>query len=216
MQSVFKTLLALALGLGFLALETHAKTTVAFLGIDPDTDPRFGKALSVLIHQELAADTGLVSLPPRVIDDFLAKRELVLMEAGPADIAKLKLGLDAGFYAIGWLEPLAVANKRVWWMPWSVRTNWSQDLRLRVLDGKTGDIVYDAKVPIRIPEKHFLSGPDGNHSRLGALERDSRYRRMLPLLSSETAKAVSKVIGERTGTNSVAGDAAAAAAPVGK
>lgn len=212
MQSVFKTLLALALGIGFLALETHAKTVVAFLGIDPDTDPRFGKALSTLIHQELAADTALVSLPPKAIDDFLAKRELVLMETGPADIAKLKQGLDAGFYAIGWLEPLSVANKRVWWMPWSVRTNWTQDLRLRVLDGKTGEVVYDAKVPVEIPEKHFLSGPEGNHSKQGALERDSRYRRMLPLLSAETAKAVSKVIGERTGTSPEAGAGAAAAA----
>lgn len=213
MQSVFKTLLALALGIGFLALETRAKTTVAFLGIDPDTDPRFGKALSILIHQELAVDTALVSLPPKVVAGFLAKGELVLMETGPADIAKLKQGLDAGFYALGWLEPLTVANKRVWWMPWSVRTNWSQELRLRVLDGNTGEVVYDGRVPIQIPEKHFLSGPEGNHSRQGALERDTRYRRMLPLLSSETAKAVSKVVGERTGAKP---DEAAAAGPAGQ
>ena len=213
MQSVFKTLLALALGIGFLALETHSKTTVAFLGIDPATDPRFGKSLANLIHQELAADTALASLPPKIIENYLSKEDIDLGRVGPADIGRLKLGLDAGFYAVAWLEPLAVANKRVWWMPWSVRTNWTQGLRLRVLDGKTGETISDSKVPVQIPEKHFLSGPDGNHSRAGAMERDSRYRRMRPLLSTETAKALSKVVGEKSGANP---QAAAAAAVGGK
>jgi hypothetical protein len=213
MRSLAKTLLALALGLGFLALEVRAKTSVAFLGIDPDTDPLFGRALSSLIHQELAADTALASLPPKAVADFLVKASIDNPVAHPTDVARLKPGLEARYYAYGRLEALNVENKRVWWMPWSVRTKWSRALRLRVLDGSTGDVVFDAQVPAVIPEQHFISGPDGNHSRISALERDSRYRRMLPFLSSETAKALAKAIMENgqapaAGTEDAAGAAA--------
>jgi hypothetical protein len=206
MRSLAKTLLALALGLGFLALEVRAKTTVAFLGIDPDTDPLFGRALSALIHQDLAADTALASLTPEAVAEFMARTSRETPVAFPADVAGLKQGLEARYYAYGRLEGLDVVNKRVWWMPWSVRTKWSRALRLRVLDGNTGDVVFDAQVPAEIPEKHFLGGPDGRHSRQGPLERDARYRRMLPLLSSETAKALAKAVAEKA-------PAAPAAAP---
>lgn len=194
MRSLAKTLLALALGLGFLALEVRAKTSVAFLGIDPGTDPLFGRALSALIHQDLAADTGLASLPPRAVEAFMAKAAFRGPVAHPADVGSLRQGLEARYYAYARLEALAVENKRVWWMPWSVRTKWSRALRLRVLDGVTGDVVFDAQVPAEIPEKHFLKGPEADLSRKGALERDARHRRMLPFLSSETAKALSKAV----------------------
>lgn len=192
-----KTLLALALGIGFLVLESHGKTSVAFLGIDPDTDPLFGKALSTLIHQELAADTALASLPPKAVGEFMAKASLEKPAAGPVDIDALKRGLQANYYAFGRLEALSVSNKRVWWMPWSVRTRWTRALHLRVLDGSTGETVFDGQVPAQIPEKNFLLGPDGDLSHGNAVERDRQYRRMLPYLSAEAVKTLGKVLGER-------------------
>lgn len=208
MRSLAKTLIALALGLGFLALEVRARTSVAFLGIDPGTDPLFGRALSALIHQDLAADTGLASLPPKAVAEYMAMASKNNPVAYPADVSRLKQGLEARYYAYGRLEPLKVENKRVWWMPWSVRTRWSQALRLRVLDGSTGDVVFDARVPAEVPEKHFLEGPDGGLSRMNALERDSRLRRMLPFLSSGTAKALAKAITEKSAAAPDAGPAA--------
>lgn len=205
-----KTILALALALGFLALDTRAKTPVAFLGIDPDTDPLFGRALANLIHQDLAADTALASLPAKAVDEFMRKASLERPEAGPADIARLKLGLEARYYAFGRLEALTVENKRVWWMPWSIRTKWTRTVRLRVLDGATGETVFDGLVPTVIPEKHFLKGPDADMGRKSALERDRRYRGMLPFLSSETAKAFAKVIADKAAAPA---QGAAAAAP---
>lgn len=193
-----KTLLALALALGFLALDSRAKTPVAFLGIDPDTDPLFGRALTGLIHQDLAADTALSSLPPKAVDEFMRKAAFESPQAGPADIARLKLGLEAKYYAYGRLEALTVENKRVWWMPWSVRTQWTRTVRLRVLDGATGETVFDGLVPTVVPEKHFMKGPDGDMARKSAVERDRRYRGMLPFLSSETAKALAKVIADKS------------------
>lgn len=196
-----KSLKALALGAVLLALPSHAKTTVAFLGIDPDTDPLFGRALTALIQQDLAADTGLATLPPRTVSEFLAKAPLRMPEAGPADIGMLKLNLQAEYYAFGKLEELNVSNKRVWWKPWSVQTQWSRALRLRVLDGATGETVFDGQVPALIPEQNFISGPDGKLSEKGALERDRQYRRMLPFLSAEAVKTLGKVLGERSAGN---------------
>jgi hypothetical protein len=213
MRSVFKTLLALGLGLGFLALETRAKTTVAFLGIDPDTDPLFGRTLTGLIRQDLAADTALSSLPGKAVEEFLRKADLGRPEAGPADIPLLKRGLEARYYAFGRLQELTVENKRVWWMPWSVRTKWTRTLRLRVVDGGTGETVFDGVVPAEIPEKNFLQGPDKDLSGKGASERDRRYRRMLPFLSSEAAKALAKAVADKTaGASTEAAQAPAAAA----
>lgn len=214
MQSVLKTLLALALALGFLVLDIPAKTTVAFLGIDPRTDPLFGKVLSASIHRELGADSALASLPPKLVEAFLAKAGMEGVEAGPEDIRLLKRGLDAGYYAYGWLEPLTVVNKRTWWKFWAVRTTWSQGLRLRVLDGATGEVAFDGRVPAEIPEKHFLKGPDPDRSGGDALERDADYRRMLPYLSLETAKALAKVVAGRTAGGREGGDAGTAAEPV--
>lgn len=192
-----KTLLAVALALGFLALESKAKTSVAFLGIDPDTDPLFSRALSTLIYQELEADTSLASRSRQAVGEFLAKAALERPDAGPRELPRLKQHLEASYYAYGRLEDLTVANKRVWWAPWSVKTNWSRALRLRVVDAANGETVFDGLVPAQIPEKHFLHGPDGNLSRQSALDRDRQYRRILPFLSAETAKALAKVIADK-------------------
>jgi hypothetical protein len=215
MDSIFKTLLALGLGLGFLVLDSQAqagpRTTLAFLGIAPEADPLFGRALSTLIRQELAADSVLSAVPPRSIDEFLSKGAVSVPQTGPYEIALLRRGLEADYYAFGWLGPLTVSNARKWWLPWSVKTEWSRELRLRVLDGRTGLTVFDGQVPARIPEKHLFTGPDGDLSRKGAVERDGRQRRMLPILSSETAKALAKAVGEAANPeNSDAGAAAGA------
>lgn len=214
MQSVFKTVPAALLGIGLLVLEPQAKPSVAFLGIDPATDPRFSKSLSGLIHQDLAADTALSSLSPRAVESFLARSEMDVPWVGPADLADLKKGLKANYYALGWLEPLAVDNKRVWWMPWSVRSRWSQVLRLRILDGGTGETIYDAKVPVEIPEKHFLNRPTWDPARSAPVERDGHARRMLPRLSAETAKTLSKVLVDKAQAQTTA--AGANAAPAAK
>lgn len=192
-----KTLPALILGLGILALPSPAKVSVAFLGIDPDTDPLFGRALTTLIHRDLAADTGLASLPQKAVSEFLVRADREKPEAGPADIALLKRNLEANYYAFGRLEDLSVDNKRVWWKPWAVQTQWSRILHLRVLDGATGETVFDGEVPAVIPEKNFITGPDGRLSQQDALERDRQYRRMLPYLSTEAVKALGKVLGDR-------------------
>jgi hypothetical protein len=222
MRSVAKTLLALALAMGFLALDAKAQTktkaTVAFLGIDPATDPLFGRALSGLIHQDLAADTGLASLPAKAVDDFLRKASFDRPEAGPGDIARLKLGLEAKYYAFGRLQELVVENKRVWWMPWTVKTKWTRTLRMRVVDGGTGETVFDGVVPAEIPEKHFMKGPKADFSRQGAVERDHKYRRMLPFLSAEAAKALSRIVAEKSAgpASAQAGDAPADASASAK
>lgn len=193
---------SLILAAGALVSLCPAKTSVAFLGIDPDTDPLFGRALTALIHQDLAADTGLASLPLRDVSAFLARAALEKPAAGPADIGLLKRNLGAGFYAFGRLEDIRVSNKRVWWKPWSVDTQWTRALHLRVLDGATGETVFDGRVPALIAEKNFITGPDGRLSGADALERDRQYRRMLPYLSAEAVKALGKVLGERGGARS--------------
>jgi len=194
---VAKSLPSLFLGLGILAFPSQAKVSVAFLGIDPDTDPLFCRALTALIHQDLAADSGLASLPPKAVSDFMVRASLEKPVAGPSDIGLLRRNLEADYYAFGRLEDLNVSHTRVWWKPWSVQTLWSRALHLRVLDGATGETVFDGQVPASIPEKSFLSGPEGELSQAGALERARRHRRMLPYLSTEAVKTLGKVLGER-------------------
>lgn len=197
-----KSVLSLILGAGVLVSLSQAKTSVAFLGIDPETDPLFGRALTALIHQDLAADTGLASLPPRDVSAFLARAALAKPEAGAAEIGLLKRNLEASYYAFGRLEDLRVSNKRIWWKPWAVATEWTRILHLRVLDGATGETIFDGRIPALIAEKNLFTGPDGRLSEAGALERDRQYRRMLPFLSAEAVKALGKVLGERAAAGS--------------
>jgi hypothetical protein len=205
MGAILKTLLALGLGLGFLALDAPAQDavpgqnaasnpTVAFLGIDNGTDPLFGRTFSAILHKDLSADSVLTVVPPRAVDDFLAAGGISFPLTGPADLVVLRNGLAADYYAFGWLEPLSVENSRKWWLPWRVNTEWRRDLRLRVLDGSTGRTVFDGKVEGRVAEKHLFSGPDAGLSGKDPVERDSRQRRMLPVLSSETAKVLARAV----------------------
>jgi hypothetical protein len=210
MDSILKALLALGLGLGFLALDARAqgpaqgqgassKATMAFLGVDPGADPLFGKTLSALIHRELSADSALSALSPRAVEDFLASGGIAMPHSGPADLGPLRNGLASDYYAFGWLEPLSVENSRKWWLPWRVNTEWRRDLRLRVLDGRTGRVVFDGKVEGRVAEKHLFTGPDADLSRKDPVERDGRQRRLLPVLSVETAKALAKAVAAAPG-----------------
>ncbi|MDB5106654.1 MAG: hypothetical protein JWP91_4343 [Fibrobacteres bacterium] len=197
MQSVAKTLLALALGLGFLALDLHARPTVAFLGLDPESNPQISGDIAKRIHWELSADTGLSAFTLDEVSQLFAKGILAGPEAAPADMPKLAKGLGAQYYAFGKLEPIAVTSKRILWMPWSLKVKWSQGMRLRILDGTNGQVVFDGLVTGEIPEKALFMGPDGRMGDLSPLERESRMRKMAAVVSVESAKTVAKVVKEK-------------------
>src|SRR5688572_19201513 len=104
MGSIMKTLLALALGSGFLVLELSAKPTVAFLGLSRDSDPRVSGDIARRIRWELAADTGLSVFSAEEVAVLYAKGVLSGPEAAPADMPGLAKGLGAQYYAFGKLE----------------------------------------------------------------------------------------------------------------
>ena len=198
MISIMKTLLALALGLGFLALDLHAKPTVAFLGLTRDSDPRISGDIARRIQWDLAADTGLTAFSAEEMDALYAKGLLKDPEVTAADLPKLAKGLGARFYAFGKLENVAVTSKRILWKPWSLKVKWTQGLRLRVFDGTNGQIVFDGLVTCEVPEKAVFSAPDADLNKLSPLERDSRLRIMAAAVSVESAKALSKALIEKT------------------
>ena len=199
MKSIMKTLLALALGLGFLILDLHAKPTVAFLGLTRDSDPRISGDISRRIQWDLSADTGLAAFSAEEVDALYSKRLLLDPEAAPADMPKLAKGLGAQYYAFGKLEKVAVTSKRIIWKPWSLKVKWTQGLRLRVLDGSNGLIVFDGLVTCEVPEKASFSAPDADLNKLSPLERESRLRIMAAAVSAESAKALSKVLTKKPG-----------------
>jgi hypothetical protein len=197
MNSIMKTLLALALGFGFLVLDIHAKPTVAFLGLTRDSDPRISGDIARRIQWELGADTGLAAFSAEEVAVLYAKGLLSEPEAVPADMPKLAKGLGAQYYAFGKLENVAVTSKRIIWMPWSLKVKWTQGLRLRVLDGSNGGVVFDGLVTCEVPEKATFSAPDANLGKLSPLEREARLRIMAAAVSVESAKALSKALIEK-------------------
>ncbi|MEO6096267.1 MAG: hypothetical protein ABIW76_11405 [Fibrobacteria bacterium] len=215
MQSLFKTLLALALGLGFLALDLHAKPTVAFLGISRDSDPLLRGDLGKRIQWELGTDTGVTSFSAEEISVVFSKGLLKEPEAVPADMPKLAKGLGAQYYAFGRLEPVAVKSKRVIWMPWSLKLKWSQGLRLRILDGSNGNLVFDGLVTAEVPESGFLMPPEADMNKLSPMERDTRTRKMAMAVAVESAKMIAKTLKEKAAPGA-AGTAGAEAAPASK
>jgi hypothetical protein len=198
MQSLFKTLLAVALGLGFLALDLHAKPTVAFLGVSRDSDPQLCGDVTKRIQWELGADTSVRSLSAEEISVVFAKGLLQEPEAAPADMPKLAKGLGAQFYAFGRLEPVAVQSKRIIWMPWSLKLKWTQGMRLRILDGSNGEVVFDGVVAAEVPEKGFLMPPEADMDKLSPMEREARTRKMALAVAVESARTVAKVLTEKT------------------
>lgn len=200
MGSIMKTLLALALGLGFLFLDLHAKPTVAFLGLSRDSDPRVSGDIARRIQWELGADTGLTAFSAEEVAVLYAKGVLTGPEAAPADMPKLAKGLGSQYYAFGKLEAAAVTSKRIIWKPWSLKVKWTQGLRLRVLDGSNGKVVFDGVVTCEVPEKASFSRPDADLGKLSPMERESRLRIMAAAVSVDAAKALAKTVKENAET----------------
>jgi hypothetical protein len=198
MRSVLKAVLACALGLGFALMDIHAKPSVAFLGLSEDSDPLVRDALAEKIRWELAGDSTLFSFSSAEISPLFTKGALKGPWVDPMDLPRLSKQIGAQFYAFGKLEALAWGSKRSWLTPWQVSVNWTQGLRLRVLEGATGKVVYDGVVPSEFTEKALLSGPEPGLARMHPLERDRYIRQMTALLSVESAKALSQVMGGKT------------------
>jgi hypothetical protein len=196
MDSIMKTL-ALALGLGFLILDLHAKPTIAFLGLTGDSDPRISGDIARRIQWDLAADTGLSTFSAEEMNVLYAKGLLKGPEVTPADMPKLAKGLGAQYYAFGKLENAAVTSKRILWKPWSLKVKWTQGLRLRMLDGSNGHVAFDGLVTCEVPEKAVLWAPNADLGKLSPLERESRLRIMSAAVSVEAAKALAKALKEK-------------------
>ena len=194
MRSVFRAWLVGALGLGCLGMDCHAKPALAFLGLSPDSDPLIRAELERRIRGELAADSSLSGFAQADIDMLFAKGILTGPEAGPRDMPRLARGLPAQFYAYGYLQPMTLSSSRIWWKPWKVNVTLAQGLRWRVLEGNAGRVIYDGIVPVTLPEHAFLWAPENRFSRMGPLERDAYLRKLMPLLSAESAKALSKAV----------------------
>lgn len=209
MKSIVKTLLAICLGLGFLVLDSRAESapapakasaprpTVAFLGLSRESDPRLSESISKRIQWELSADTGLYAFSNEEVAMLFAKGVLAEPEVGAADMPKLAGGIGAQYYAFGTLEPIAMESKRAKWKVWSIKVTWSQGLRLRVLDGASGRVVYDGLVKAEIPEDAYFTAPDGKLGNMAPLERETYLRAMGTAVSIESAKRVAKVLKEK-------------------
>jgi hypothetical protein len=197
MNSIAKTLLAIILGLGFMVFDAHSKPTVAFLGLTRDSDPQFSEAISKRIQHELGADSALFAFPYEDVSLLFAKGVLSEPEAGPLDMPKLSKGMGAQYYAFGKLEPITMSSKRHRWMPWSIKVTWSQGMRLRVLDGRNGEVVFDGVVTAEVPEKAVFIAPDGDLGRMSPLDRETYQRTMGMAVSVESAKALAKVLKEK-------------------
>lgn len=203
---MLKTAIACALGLGFLFLDAHSKPTLAFLGLSPDSDPRIREKLAGRIRYELAADTGIYLFPQDQVDLLFAKGVIRSTEAGPADMPALSKGLGAQYYASARLEPISVAAKRVWWKPWFLNVVWTQGLRLRILDGADGNLVFDGIVSGSFPEKALFRAPDARMRGMSPLERDRYLGLAIDAVSAESAKALAKVLKEKAAGAAVSPD----------
>lgn len=226
MQSVLKTLLALALAIGSLALDARAqgapaaapaarvpagpKPTVAFLGLDDEADPMVAKAITDAIRRRLDADSALLSAPDERIALVFGKGLLRKPEAGPADVLNLARVVGARYYAFGKLERIGVTSKRVIWMPWSVKVQWDQAVSLRVIDSAQGEVVFDGRVDAAVPEKALFTGPEENWNRMAPLDREKRMRIMATAVSEVSAKAISKAVQDRSPPAAPTADPAAA------
>ena len=230
MQTLLKTILAVILAIGFLALDARAqaapgdpaaaaatasatpakKPTVAFLGLTDDSDPQVSEAISKRIRRELGADTALISISGEQVAMLYAKGVLKSPDARPDDPAALAKALGARYFAYGTLEKIGVTSKRTWWKPWSTKAVWKQGMRLHVIDGAKGDIAFDGLVDANIPETLWLD-PEGNLNQLPPLEHDARLRSMAEAVSVESAKALAKAVKEKAAPVTPA----AAAAPQG-
>jgi hypothetical protein len=209
MDTVLKTILACALGLGFMIMDAHSRPSLAFLGLSRDSDPMIREKLAGRIQFELSADTGLSVFSKDEVNTLFAKGLLNEPEAGPGDMARLAKGLGAQYYAFGRLQGLSNETSKKWWKPWDVKVKWNQAMRLRVLDGSTGATVFDGVASGTLDEKAFFVGPDA-WEKMGPLERDGYLNRMMAVLSVESAKTIAKAV--KAKANPAKADTAAASA----
>jgi hypothetical protein len=198
MQSILKTLLAVCLGLGFLALDAHAKPSVAFLGLSPESDPNYSEAITKRVREELAADTALISCSGESIAMLYAKGLLQGAQADPEELPALAKGLGAQFYASGSSSGSACASKRArWWKPWLLKVKWSQGLRLRIMDAANGKVVYQGLAKVEVPEDAFCIPPDAKFGPMAPLQRDAILRNMSLRVALESSRQVAKVVKEK-------------------
>lgn|GEM_PF-3204030 len=189
-----KILLVCILGLGLPSSDALSRPTLAFLGMGEATDPLIRLELTRKIHWELAADTGISVVSREAVDLLYAKGVLRGPAADPAEMPDLKREIGAEFYAFGELEPMTVASKRIWWKPWSLNVVRTQGVRLRVLEGDSGKVVFDGRVTAEFPEKALITAPDADLGGLPPLQRESILRKSVSALSLEAAKALSLAV----------------------
>ncbi len=209
MQTLLKTLLALSLGLGFLALDARAqdpaaaaaaapakKPTVAFLGLTEGSDPQVCDAITKRIRRELGADSALTSVSSEQVEMLYAKGVLRAPDARPEDPGAVSKALKAEYFAYGTLERIAVTSKRTWWKPWSTKVAWKQGMRLHVIDGTKGVVAFDGLVDAIMPETNWLD-PEEDWGMIPPLEREGRLRAMAEAISVESAKSLAKTVKDK-------------------
>ncbi len=199
MKSILKSVLAILLGLGFLALQSRAqapaapkKAAIAFLGLTEASDPQISETIAKRIRTRLGADSSLNAIPGEEIEKLLAKGILRGPGLRPGDTAALRREVGDVYLASGGLERVAVASKRIWWKPWSMKNTWTQGMRLHVEDGSKGRVVLDSLVIATVREPGFILAPEGDLGRLPPLEREKRMRLMAEAVSIEAAKSLAK------------------------
>jgi hypothetical protein len=203
-EYILKSLLSILLALGFLALDARAqaeappkKPSVAFLGMAAGSDPQVSEAIAKRIRIEIGNDSGLVSVAGEDVARLYAKGILRDPETRAGDPAALRREIGEAYLAYGKLERISVAAQRKWWKPWAVKNTWTQGLRLHVVDGAKGQVVFDAVVAAAVPEAGFLFSPEEDWGKVPPLEREKRMRIMAEAVSVEAAKALAKAVKDR-------------------
>lgn len=213
-------MLAILLGLGFLVLQSRAqapagtkKSAVAFLGLTDASDPQISAAIAKRIRGELESDPALTAIPGEEIDKLFSQGILRGPDARPADPQALRREVGDAYLAYGSLERVMVASKRTWWKPWSVKNTWTQGMRLRLVDGVKGSVVFDSLVAAAVHEPGFLFAPEEDWGKIPPLEREKRMRIMAEAVSVEAAKALAKAVKGRSAPASAPAPGTAPATP---
>lgn len=202
MKSILKSLLAILLGLGFLALQSRAQTpaagtkkpAIAFLGLTEGSDPQMRAVITQRIRGELAADTALLEVPGEKVDMLFAKGVLREPDARPENPEAVRREIGNAYLAYASLERLSVATKRTWWKPWSLKNTWTQGMRVEIVDGAKGTVVLDSLVATAVREPGFLFAPEEDWGKLPPLEREKRLRIMAEAVSVEAARTLGNAV----------------------
>jgi len=213
MTSLLKSMLAILLGLGFLALQSRAqapagtkKAAVAFLGLTDASDPQISAAIAKRIRGELGADPTVIAIPGEEVDKLFSQGILRGPDVRPDDPQALRREVGDAYLAYGSLERITVDSKRTWWKPWSVKNTWTQGMRLHVVDGVKGSVVFDSLVAAAVHEPGFIFTPEEDWGKIPPLEREKRMRIMAEAVSVEAAKALAKVVKGRPPSTSAPGN----------